>query len=107
VTMLASSGVVLGAWYLFTMMRRLLFGRLKEPEGKKTHDLLPRELLLIAPLVILCVFLGVFPQPVLRAAQPDVDMVSHIADLARQRAGLVRTPEKTTAEVTPGAAEGK
>jgi len=35
---------------------------------------------------------GVYPQPVLRAARPDVDMVAHIADLARQRAAAPAQP---------------
>jgi NADH-quinone oxidoreductase subunit M len=86
-TGLAASGMVLGAWYLFTMMRRLLFGTVKEPAGH-THDLLPREWLLLAPPAILCVLIGVYPQPILRAAQRDVDMVARIADLARERAGI-------------------
>ena len=97
-TTIAASGMVLGAWYLFTMTLRLLFGPLKEPahEGAAhSHDLLPREWLLLAPIAILCVLIGVYPQPILRASQPDVHMVAHIADLARQRAGI---PPETLAD---------
>jgi NADH-quinone oxidoreductase subunit M len=84
-TTLAASGMILGAWYLMTMMRRLLFGAVKQPEGP-SHDLLAREWLLLAPMVILCVALGVYPQPVLETSQPEVNTVVRIADLARQRA---------------------
>ena len=31
-TVLGASGMILGAWYLFTLMRRLLFGEVQEPE---------------------------------------------------------------------------
>jgi NADH-quinone oxidoreductase subunit M len=93
-TAIAASGMVLGAWYLFTMTRGLLFGTVKEPATHHTSDLLPREWLLLAPLAILCVGIGVYPQPILRASQPDVDMISHIGDMARQRAGLEALNEK-------------
>src|SRR5262249_13119658 len=83
-TAVAASGNVLWAGYLFTKLRRFLFGPVKEPQGH-SHDLLAREWLLLLPLVILCVLLGVYPQPVLRAAQPDVNMVAHIAEQARRR----------------------
>jgi NADH-quinone oxidoreductase subunit M len=86
-TAIAASGMFLGAWYLMTMMWRLLFGEVREPEGH-SHDLLPREWLLLAPIGVLCILLGVYPRPLLRAAQPEVDMVAYIADLARQRAGI-------------------
>jgi NADH-quinone oxidoreductase subunit M len=87
-TVMACSGLILGAWYLFTMTRRVLFGPLKEPEhhGAPITDLKPREWLLLTPIAVLCVVIGVYPQPILRASQPDVDRVVRIANLARERA---------------------
>jgi NADH-quinone oxidoreductase subunit M len=79
---------VLGAWYLFTMTRRLLFGPLKEPrhEGHHVADLSVREWALLAPLVIVCVALGVYPRPVLRSTEPDVRLIAGFAEQARERA---------------------
>jgi NADH-quinone oxidoreductase subunit M len=87
-TVLACSGLILGAWYLFTMLRRVLFGPVHEPEhhGEAIEDLKPREWLLLMPIVILCVVIGVYPQPILRATQPDVDRIVDIANRARTRA---------------------
>jgi NADH-quinone oxidoreductase subunit M len=86
-TIAGVSGLVLGAWYLFTLMRHLLFGPVKEPpvHGPEIKDLEPREWLLLAPIAALCVLIGVFPQPIVKSTQPDVDTVVHIADLARER----------------------
>jgi NADH-quinone oxidoreductase subunit M len=86
---IAATSMVLGAWYLFTLLRRLLFGPTKEPahEGHAVTDLTPREWLLLTPVAVLCVILGVYPGPVLDSARPDVEMVSYIADRARERAG--------------------
>jgi NADH-quinone oxidoreductase subunit M len=104
----AGSGIVLGAWYLFTMMRRLLFGPVKEPEhgdAEKLGDMNFRELSIVTPLAILCVFLGVYPQPILRTAEPDLLTITAIADRARERADAMRTaqadrPEQPDDKVT-------
>lgn len=85
---IASVGVVLGAWYLLTMLLRVFFGPVKEPhhEGHgPVADLNGRELAALAPIVLLCVVLGVYPQPVIRAAEPDLRVVAGIADRALKR----------------------
>ena len=92
-TALAASGMVLGAWYLFTMLRKLLFGPTKEPhhEGHAIKDLSPREWGMMVPLALLCVFLGVHPKPVLQATEPDVQKIASFAEKARERADAKRT----------------
>jgi NADH-quinone oxidoreductase subunit M len=92
---IAASGIVLGAWYLLTMLRRVFFGPVKEPhhEGDEpVGDLNGRELAALLPIAALCVFLGVYPEPILDSARPDLTTVTRIADLARERAKQV--PEK-------------
>jgi NADH-quinone oxidoreductase subunit M len=101
-TVVAASGLVWGAWYLFTMARRLLFGPLKEPhvEEKASGDLKVREWLLLVPPVVMCVIIGVYPRPILDAARPDLETVVDIADHARERVGLppATTPRRGGAE---------
>ena len=84
----AFSGLILGAWYLMTMLRRLLFGAVKEPDhhGEMIEDLKPREWLMLTPIAVLCVLLGVYPKPVLDSVKPDLEMVVRMTDGARQRA---------------------
>jgi NADH-quinone oxidoreductase subunit M len=81
-------GIVLGAWYLFTMLMRVFFGPLQEPDthGHHVNDLDGRELATILPIMGLCILLGVWPQPVLDTIRGDVGVIAHIADQARQRA---------------------
>jgi NADH-quinone oxidoreductase subunit M len=86
----AATGVVLGAWYLLTMLRRVFFGPVKEPAHGNhglTGDLNPRELAALVPVAALCVVLGVYPQPFLEIARPDIETVAVLADLAQPRAG--------------------
>ena len=68
VAVLAVFGVVLGAWYMLWLVQRVFFGPLKEPEGREgPKDLAPREILALAPLVVLMVWIGVAPQFFLRS----------------------------------------
>jgi NADH-quinone oxidoreductase subunit M len=84
----AATGVVLGAWYLLTMLRRVFFGPLKEPAHHGlTGDLNARELAALVPVAALCVVLGVYPQPFLEIARPDIETVATLADLAQPRVG--------------------
>jgi len=88
---IASSGMILGAWYLFTMLQKVFFGALREPEvmhhegAAPITDLDGRELALIAPILLLCVLIGVHPQPLLNAMRPEVETIARIADTARER----------------------
>lgn len=97
-------GIVLGAWYLFTMLMRVFFGPLREPhyEGHAVSDLDGRELATIVPVVALCVLLGVWPQPVLDATRADVGVVVRIAEQAKRRAsdraaGIASAPREREA----------
>ena len=63
-------GIVLGAWYLLTMLHARVL-RPAEGTGPRTGhpvgDLNGRELATIVPVMGLCLLLGVWPQPVLDA----------------------------------------
>jgi NADH-quinone oxidoreductase subunit M len=73
-TAVASTGVILGAIYMLWMFRRVIFGPLNNPENKKLQDLNSREILILAPILALIVFMGVYPQPFLSRMQPSVDL---------------------------------
>jgi NADH-quinone oxidoreductase subunit M len=74
-------GVVLGAWYLLGVLQKAFFGPLQEPHQHGHHpieDLNAREVLALAPLLFMCAWLGLFPQPVLELIRPDVESVSQL-----------------------------
>ncbi|MBY0525803.1 MAG: NADH-quinone oxidoreductase subunit M [Gemmataceae bacterium] len=87
-------GMFLGAWYLMTMLRRVFFGPLKEPpvpeheQHDPITDLTGRELTALVPLAILCVVVGLYPQPMLDTMRPDVKVIEDIAGNARKRVVL-------------------
>lgn len=55
------TGVIFGAVYLLMATRRLLFGPIVHEENKSLGDLKAREIGLLVPLVVLCVWIGVQP----------------------------------------------
>lgn len=77
---LGTTGVVLGAWYMLTMIQQAFFGPLREPKQGHHHpheitDMNGREMFAIAPICVLCLLIGVMPQPLINTFQPDVDAV--------------------------------
>ena len=74
----AGLGMIVAAMYLLYMTGRIVFGEYREPPGHREHDVLPtdlnwREIGLLLPLAALCLGLGLYPTPVLRALEPCVD----------------------------------
>jgi len=73
-TVAACSGIVLGAIYMLWMFRRVVFGPLTNPENQRLKDLNGRELAVLAPIVFLILYMGVYPQPFLARVQPAVEL---------------------------------
>ena len=71
VAFLATSGVILSAAYALYLYRRMIFGPLEKPSLRTIADLGYREILVFAPLVLLVIFFGFYPAPLL-----DVTAVS-------------------------------
>ncbi len=72
IALFATTGVVLSAAYALYLYRRVIFGTLDKPSLRNMMDLSPREIAVLAPLVILTVFYGVYPAPVLDVTAASV-----------------------------------
>jgi NADH-quinone oxidoreductase subunit M len=80
---IGTAGIVLGAWYLFNLLRYVFFGEVKEPvhEGHgPIGDMNVREWLTIGPIMALCLFLGLYPQPVIDVMDQDIRIVTNIME---------------------------
>ncbi len=69
---LATSGIILSASYALWLYRRVIFGVLEKPSLKAILDMSPREVVVMAPLVILTIFFGFFPAPILDVTAQSV-----------------------------------
>jgi len=74
-TMLAGTGVIFAAVYLLWMIQRVFFGKVTNEKNRSLKDLSWREIGLIAPLLFLMVFMGVYPRPFLDAAKESVNAI--------------------------------
>jgi NADH-quinone oxidoreductase subunit M len=66
-------GVILGAVYMLLLVEKVFFGPVSNPENRTLRDLSWREIAVIAPLLVLIVVMGIFPQPFLAPAKSSVD----------------------------------
>lgn len=63
VALIATSGVILAAAYALYLYRRIVFGELTKADLKAMVDLSPREIAIFAPLVIMTLWMGIYPAP--------------------------------------------
>jgi NADH-quinone oxidoreductase subunit M len=71
-------GVIIAAIYLLWAYQQVFHGR-PRPADERTPDLAWLERLVVAPLIILIVFLGVYPKPVLDRISPSVNqLIAHV-----------------------------
>jgi NADH-quinone oxidoreductase subunit M len=75
VTMLAATGVIWAAVYMLWMLQRVVFGPLTNPENAGLLDLNKREIGLLVPLLVLMLFMGVYPRVFLDRSKPSVETI--------------------------------
>ena len=77
---IAAAGVILAALYLLWAYQRVFHGP-AEGDNAEMPDLRLREGLVMAPLLALIVFMGVYPKPVIERMEPTVDaLVAHVEE---------------------------
>mgnify|MGYP006272415289 CR=1 FL=1 len=70
----AALGVIFAAVYILYMLGRVVFGPLKEPAkyAGQARDLTTREIAVLSPIALVCLWLGLFPTPMLRSFEAPV-----------------------------------
>ena len=80
--LLATVGVILSAAYALWLYRRVIFGVLEKPNLKSIQDLNPREIMILAPLVVLTILFGVWPGPILDLSAASAGLLVEHAQAA-------------------------
>ena len=96
-TMAAGTGVIFAAVYLLWMVQRVFFGKVTNEKNKSLSDLSLREIGLMAPLLFLMVFMGVYPKPILESSKASVVAIQKIV-IGETKGGAVT--ELNTEEVS-------
>ena len=72
VALFAATGVILGAAYMLYLYRRVIFGRLEKEALKTIADLNWREVAVFAPLIVLVLWMGIYPMSFLEVMDQSV-----------------------------------
>jgi NADH-quinone oxidoreductase subunit M len=87
VALLASTGVILGAAYMLYLYRRVVFGKLVRDDLKNILDMDAREIAVFAPIIVVVIWMGVYPSSFLNVMHVSVDNL-----IQRHQAALAQTP---------------
>ncbi len=68
---IAASGVIFAAAYLLWALQRVIYYALDKAENRTLPDLTPREYGVLVPLIVVILWLGLAPGPVLRRIEPS------------------------------------
>ena len=71
----AATGIVLGAAYMLWLYQRTMFGTVDNPKNENLPDLSIREWATFAPLIVLAVWIGLYPKPFIDRLDTSVDRV--------------------------------
>jgi NADH-quinone oxidoreductase subunit M len=90
---LSVSTAILSAAYLLWLYRRVMHGPLKDPTDTRLQEIRGRELAVLVPIIVLIVYMGLFPGTFLR--KMDASVSRYMESLRR------RTPATLALETSP------
>ncbi len=74
-TLLAGVGIIVGAIYMLAAYKKAFFGEVTNEKNKNLPDINKKELFGLIPLVIVAIWLGVYPKPVLGPINKSVESI--------------------------------
>ncbi|MBT6095185.1 MAG: NADH-quinone oxidoreductase subunit M [Rhodospirillaceae bacterium] len=85
----ASLGVILGAAYMLYLYRRVIFGEMTKDNLKKILDMTPREWVVFAPLIVLTLWMGIYPTSFLDMMHVSVENLMVHVEKAQAAAQMI------------------
>jgi len=87
VAFFATTGIILSAGYALWLYRRIIFGVLDKESLRSILDLSNREIAILAPLVVLTIYFGFHPAPIMDVTAAAVDQLVSNYQAALSAAG--------------------
>jgi NADH-quinone oxidoreductase subunit M len=87
IALLAATGMILGPAYMLYLYRRVIFGKLVREDLKSILDLSPREIAVFAPLVLVVLWMGIYPSSFLGPMHASVAKLINDYQLVQTAAG--------------------
>jgi NADH-quinone oxidoreductase subunit M len=101
----AASGVIFAAVYMLWMFQRVMFGEVTNPKNLGLKDLCGREVAVLVPLVIFCLWIGVYPNTFLQPMEPAVK--KFIGHVHTKRARVAALEREAQTKVSAAAQSGE
>jgi NADH-quinone oxidoreductase subunit M len=77
---IAATSVIFAAAYMLWALQRIIYQRLDKPENEGLKDLTPREYAIVVPIIVMILWIGVYPKPFLHRIEASVEyFVEHSA----------------------------
>ncbi|MDD2837375.1 MAG: NADH-quinone oxidoreductase subunit M [Sulfuricurvum sp.] len=93
VTLTAGTAIIVGAIYMLSAYKKAFFGPVTNEENKNLKDVNKTELFGLIPLVIVAIWLGVYPKPVLEPINNSVEsLIQLMHDKAQSPEAKERIP---------------
>ena len=106
VAALITTGIILGAAYMLWLYRRIIFGKLEKDDLKGLLDLSPREIAIFVPLLLIVLWMGIYPTSFTSIMAPSVQRLVenyHAATQQTANAGGATAVAATAAAKTTAA----
>ncbi len=95
VTLVCTTGIILGAAYMLYLYRRVAFGVQKNADAAAMADLSLREWVMLAPIAAAVLWMGVYPESFLAPMRKDIAALdARLARAAPAGDSAVAAPEK-------------
>ncbi|HEX6120378.1 MAG TPA: NADH-quinone oxidoreductase subunit M [Dongiaceae bacterium] len=75
VAFLITTGIILSAMYMLWLYRRIIFGQLEKDDVKAMLDLSPREIAVFVPLVLIVLWMGIYPSSFTSITGPAIEQL--------------------------------
>jgi NADH-quinone oxidoreductase subunit M len=104
VAFLITTGIILGAAYMLWLYRRVIFGKLEKDDVKAMLDLSPREVAIFLPLILIVLWMGIYPASFTSITGPTIDQLISNYQVAvgpTQPGSIIAPAEAAPAEPAP------
>ena len=102
-TLIATTGIILGASYMLYLYRRIAFGAQVNADAAAMPDMDSREMWLLAPIAVAVIWMGVYPESFIAPIRRDVAMiVERVERAAPAGDSKLKAKDPTTAKYRVG-----
>jgi NADH-quinone oxidoreductase subunit M len=95
---LGTVGIIFAAVYLLWMYQRVVFGELRHEENRRLPDLNAREIWTLVPILVLIVWIGVYPRPFTAVTETAV---AELLQVVRDKRVTAPVPWRVAREPAP------